>query len=139
MTILYTPGKLQSNAEVLSRIDTRPCPREECPDHGHLIKKVKSISEKKPSLLNTIQTRGHGSDSDLDTDLVPSLSFEEIMVSQKFDPELFRFMELLHKHAIKPNSKSLRQEPPDIKISCSLWNKFCVQDEILFGAGKQSH
>ncbi len=25
-------------------------------------------------------------------------------------------MELLHKHALKPNSKSLREEPPDVKI-----------------------
>ncbi len=114
MTILYRPGKLHGNADVLSRIDTRPCPRGDCPDHGHLIKKVKSPSEMKPRLLHAIQTRGQGGDGDLDTDLVPSLSNEEIRVSQKLDPELCRFMELLHKHAVKPNSKSLRQEPPDV-------------------------
>ncbi len=68
MTILYRPGKLHGNADTLSRIDTRPCPREDCPDHGHLIKKVKSPSEKKPRLLHAIQTRGQGSNSDLDTD-----------------------------------------------------------------------
>ncbi len=92
MTILYRPGKLHGNADALSRIDTRPCPLEDCPDHGHLIKKVKSPSEKKPRLLHAIQTRGQGGDGDLDTDLVPLLSNEEIRVSQNLDPELYRFM-----------------------------------------------
>ncbi len=124
MTILYRPGKLHSNADALSRIDTRPCPREDCPDHGHLIKKVSMPSEKKPRLLHAIQTRGQDSDRDLDTDLVPLLSDKEIRVSQKLDPELCRFMELLHKHAVKPNSKSLREEPSLVKILCSLWYKF---------------
>ncbi len=120
MTILYRPGKLHGNANALLRIDTRPCPREDCPDHGHLIKKVKSSSEKKPRLLHAIQTRGQGGDGDLNTYLVPSLSNEEIRVSQKLDHEICRFMELLHKHALNPNSKSLRQEPPCVKILCSL-------------------
>ncbi len=137
LTILYRPGKLHCNADVLSRIDTKPCPGEDCPDHGHLIKKVKSPSEKKPRLLHTIQTRGQGGDSDLDTDLVPLLRNEEIRVSQKLDPELDMFMELLNKHAVKPNYKSLRQEPPDVKILCSLCYKFRVRDEILFRAGKE--
>ncbi len=97
MTILYRPGKLHGNADALSRIDTRSCPREDYPDHGHLIKNVKSPSEKKPRLLHAIQTIGQGCDDDLDTDLVPSLSNQEISVSQKLDPELCRFMELLHK------------------------------------------
>ncbi len=113
---------MHSNADTLSRIDTRPCPHDDCPDHGHLIKMVKSTSEKKPRLLHAIQTTGHGGDGDLDTDL---------------DPELCRFMELLHKHAVKLNSKSVRQEPPDVKILCSLWYKFRVRDEILFRAGKE--
>ncbi len=46
-------------------------------------------------------------------------------------------MELLHKHAVKPNSKSLRQEPPDVKILYSLSYEFRVRDEILFRAGKE--
>ncbi len=83
MTILYRPGNVHSNADALSRIDTRPCPRQDCLDHGHFIKNVKSPSEKKPRLLHAIQTRGQGGNSDLDTDLVPSLSIEEIRVSQK--------------------------------------------------------
>ncbi len=90
MTILYRPRKLYGNADALSRIDTRPCPLEDCADHGHLNKKFKSPSEKKPRLLHSIQTRGK------DTDLVPSLNYEEIRVSQNLDPELCRFMELLH-------------------------------------------
>ncbi len=117
---MYRPGKLHGNAAALSRIDTRPCPREDCPDHGHLITKVSTPSEKKPRLLLAIQTRGEGGNRDLDTDLFPSLSDEEIRVSQKLDPELCRFMELLHGHTVKPNSKSLREEPPDVKILCSL-------------------
>ncbi len=64
MTNLYRPGKLHGNAAALSRIDTRQCPLENCHDHGHLIKKVKSPSEKKPRLLHSIQTRGQGGDSD---------------------------------------------------------------------------
>ncbi len=116
MTILYWPGKLHGNADAISRIDTRPCPHEDCPHHVHLVKKDKSPSEKKPRLLHAIQTRGQDSDRDLDTDLVPLLSDEEIRVSQKLDPELCRFMELLHKHAVKLNSKSLREEPPHVKI-----------------------
>ncbi len=106
MTIVYRPGKLHGNADPLSRIDTRPCPCEDCPDDGHLIKKVKSPSEKKPRLLHALRTRGQVGDGDLDTDF-PLLSNEEIRVSQKMDAELCRFMELLHKHAVKPNSKSL--------------------------------
>ncbi len=74
MTILYMPGKLHGNADTLSTIDKRPCPLEDCPDHGYLIKKVKSPFKKKPRLLYAIQTRGQGGDCDLDTDLVPSLS-----------------------------------------------------------------
>ncbi len=54
MTILYRPGKLHGNADALSRIDTRPCPHEDCPDHEHLIKKVSTHSEKKHRLLHTI-------------------------------------------------------------------------------------
>ncbi len=110
MTILYRPGKLHSNADALSRIDTRLCPCDDYPDQGHLIKKDKSPSEKKPRLLHTIQTRGSDGDSDLDTDLVSSLSDEDIRVLQKLDPELCWFMELLYKHAVKPNVKSLREE-----------------------------
>ncbi len=87
--------------------------------------------------MHAIQTKGQDGDGDLDIDLVPSLSKEEIRVSQKLDPELCRFMELLHKHSMKPNSKSLREEPPDVKILCSLWYEFRVQDEILYRTGKE--
>ncbi len=45
MTILYRLGKMHGNADALSRIDTRPCTHEACPDHGHLIKKVKLPSK----------------------------------------------------------------------------------------------
>ncbi len=138
MTILYRPGKLHGNADALSRINIRPCPHEDCPNHGHLIKKVKLPSEKKPRLLQAIQTRGQDGDRDVDTELFPSLSDEEIRVSQKLDPELCRFMELLHKHAVKPNSKSLREEPPDVKILCSLWYEFRVRDEIFYRTGKET-
>ncbi len=138
MTILYRPGKLHRNADALSRIDTKPCPSEYCPDHDHLIEKDKSPSEKIPRLLHAIQTRGQDGDHDLDTDLVPSLSDEQIRVSQKLDPEICRFMKLLHKHAVKPNSKSLREEPPDVKILCSLWYEFQVRDEILYRTGKEA-
>ncbi len=78
------------NADTLSRINTRPCPHEDCPDHGHLIKKVKSPSEKKPRLLCAIQMRNQDGSHDLDTisNLVPLLSDEEIRVANKWDPEL---------------------------------------------------
>ncbi len=76
---------MHGKADVLSRIDTIPCSREDCPDHDHLIRKVSKPSEKKPRLLHAIQTRSLDSDYDLNTDLVPSLSNEEIRVSQKLD------------------------------------------------------
>ncbi len=85
--------------------------------------------------MHAIQTRSLDGDRDLDTDWVPSLSDEEIRVSQKLDPELSRFMELLHKHAVKPNSKSLRGELPDVNILCSLWYEF---REILYHTGKET-
>ncbi len=138
MIILYRTGKLHGNGDALQRIDTRSCPCEDCPDHGHLIKKDKSPSEKKPMLLHAIQTRGQDGDHDLDTDLVPSLRNEEIRVSQELDPELCRVMELLHKRAVKPNSKALREEPPDVKILCSLWYKFRFRDEILYRTSKEA-
>ncbi len=129
MTILYRPGKLYGSAESLLRIDTMPCPHEDCPEHGHLIKIVKSPSMKKPRLLCAIKTRNQDGSQDLNTisDLVPSLR-----VGQKWDPELCRFMELLHEHAVKPNSKLLTAEPPDVKVLCSLWYKFRVHDLILY-------
>ncbi len=86
--------KLHNNANALSRIDIIPCPCEDYPDHGHLIKKVKLPSEKKPRLLHVIQTRGQDGDHDLDT--------------------------------VKPNSQSFREEPPDVKILCSLLYEFRV-------------
>ncbi len=132
MTILYRPGKLLGNADALSRIDTRHCPCEDCPDHGHLIKKVKSPSEKKPRLLCA-----QDGDHNLDTDLVPSLSNDEIRVSRKLDPVLRTFKELLHKHTVKSNSKSLKEETPDVKILCTLWYEFRVRDEILYRTGKE--
>ncbi len=98
---------------------------------------VEEYEEKKPRLLCVIQTRAQDSDHNLDTDLVPSLSDEEIRVSQKLDPELCRFMELLHKHSVKPNSKLLREEPPDVKILCILWYEFRVRDEILYSTSKE--
>ncbi len=131
MTIIYMPGQLHSNADALSRISTRPWPLEDCSDHGHLIKKVSTPSKKKPRLLHAIQTRGQDGDRVLDTDFVPSLTDKGIRVSQKLDPELCRFMELLHKHAVKPNSMSLREEPL-VKIFCSLWYEFWVREEILY-------
>ncbi len=139
MTILYRPGKLHGNADTLSRIDTRPCPREDCPDHGHLIKKVKSPSEKKPRLLCAIQTRNQdGSHNfDEDTDLVPLLSGKEIRIAQQRDSELCRFMELLYEHTMKPKSKLLTAEPADVNVLCTLWYEFCVRDEILYRTGKE--
>ncbi len=93
MTILYWPGKLQGNADELLRSDTRPCHHEDCPDHGHLIKKVNSPSEKKPRLLCAIQMRNQDGSQDLDnnSDSVPSLSDEEIRVAQKRDPDLWNY------------------------------------------------
>ncbi len=78
MTILYRPSKMHGNADVLSRIDTRPCPHEDCSGNSHLIKKVKSPSEKKHRLLCAIQTRNQHGSQDLDTisGLVLSLSDE---------------------------------------------------------------
>ncbi len=46
-------------------------------------------------------------------------------------------MELLHKHAVKSNPKSLKGEPPDVKILCSLWYELLVWDEILYRTGKE--
>ncbi len=82
------------------------------------MKKVRSPSEKKPSLLCAIQTSSQDGSQDLDDhpDLVPSLSDEEIRIAQTCDPELCRFMELLHRHSVKPTSKLLTAEPPDVKI-----------------------
>ncbi len=81
--------------------------------------------------------RSQNGDHDVDTDLVPLLSNKKIRVSQKLDAELCKFMELLHKHSVKPNFKSLKEEPPDVKVLCTLWYKFCVRDEILYHTGKE--
>ncbi len=87
----------------------------------------------------TIQTRSLDGSQDFDdnTDLIPSLSDEEIRVLQKLDPEFCRFMELLHKHPVKPNSKLLTAERPDVKVLCTLWYEFCVHNEILYHTGKE--
>ncbi len=83
---------------------------------------VKSPSEKKPRLLCAIQMRNQDDRHDLDddTDLVPSLSDEEIRIAHKRDPELCRYMELLHRHAVKPKCKLLTAEPPDVNVLCTL-------------------
>ncbi len=36
------------------------------------------------------------------------------------DSELRWFVKLLHEHMVKPNAKTLKKEPPDVKILCSL-------------------
>ncbi len=76
---------MHGNADALFRIDTRPCHHEDCPDHGHLIMKVNSPSEKKPRLLCAIQMRNQDGCQDLDdnSNLVPLLSDEEIRIVQK--------------------------------------------------------
>ncbi len=66
MTILYRPEKNHGNADTLCRIHTRPCPHEDCPDHGHIIKKVKSPSEKKPRLMAAIRMRSQDFAGNLD-------------------------------------------------------------------------
>ncbi len=48
------------------------------------------------------------------------------------------FMELLHKHAVKPNTKSLREELPDVKILCFLQYEFRVWDESHYRNGKEA-
>ena len=86
MTILYRPGKNLGNADALSRLDTRPCPREDCPDHGHLVRKEKQPSEKKYMALAPIVTRSHdttASTPETLSDVVPSFSNEEIKDSQQ--------------------------------------------------------
>ncbi len=74
---------------------------------------------------------------DCNTDLVPSLSDEEITIAKKRDPELCRFLELLHRHAVKPKSKLLTAESPDVKVLCTLWYEFRVRDEILYRTCKE--
>ncbi len=76
-------------------------------------------------------------DLDDSTDLIPSLSDETIRVSQKLEPEICRFMEFLHKHPQKPNSKLLTAETPNVKVLCTLWYEFHVRDEILYRTGKE--
>ncbi len=80
---LVWSGKLQGNANALSRIDTRPCAYEHCPDHGHLIKKVTAPSQKKPGPLCAIQARcqDDGHDLKIISDVVPSLSDDDIRVA----------------------------------------------------------
>ncbi len=46
-------------------------------------------------------------------------------------------MELFHKHALKPKSKLLTAEPPDVKVLCTLWYEFHVRDEILYHTCKE--
>ncbi len=123
MTIMYRPGKNNGNADALSRIDTRPCPCEDCPEHSYLIKKVKTPFEKKPRLLAAIRMRSQDITGNFDNncEVVPSLSDEEIKDAQKQDPELCRFLELLHEYTEKPSFKILADESPDVKVLCSLW------------------
>ncbi len=46
-------------------------------------------------------------------------------------------MELLHEHTEQPPSKLLTGDPPEVKVLCSLWYQFHVQDEILYHTGKE--
>ncbi len=46
-------------------------------------------------------------------------------------------MELIHKHSVKTNSKSLREARPDVKVLCTLWYEFRVRDKILYHTGKE--
>ncbi len=55
-------------------------------------------------------------------EVVPSLSDD----AQKRDPELCRFMELLHEHTEKPQSKLLVGESPNVKVFYFLWYQFRV-------------
>ncbi len=38
---------------------------------------------------------------------------------------------------MKPKSKLLTDELPDVKVLCTLWYEFRVRDEILYRTGKE--
>ncbi len=99
------------------------------------MKKVESPSEKNPRLLAVIRMRSQDIVGNLDNDceVVPSLSDD----AQKRDPELCKFMELLHEHTEKPQSKLLVGESPNVKVFYFLWYQFRVRDEILYCTGKE--
>ncbi len=65
------------------------------------------------------------------------------MLNRKCDCNIMSKLIYLQKPLIKNvkpfyKKKSLKEEPPDVKILCSLWYEFRVRDKILYRTGKET-
>ncbi len=54
MKIKYQAGMKQGNADTLSRFETKLCPREDCPDAGHKLPKLKLSKLKNQAILHPV-------------------------------------------------------------------------------------
>ena len=145
MKIIHRPGPKHGNADAMSRVETRKCPREDCPDPGHKVarKKVKKIQNvfytninkpPPPHKLNPV------TDANIDGDamLVPSLTLVEMECQQHRDPDINKFKQLLKKHEHKPGSKELSGESHEVRTYCAMWSEFLLYDDILYRRKKES-
>jgi len=151
MTITYRKGEDHGNADAMSRLifktNTRTCPREDCPDRGHMLTKEhkKSLKASVPkvveslNLMTPMMTRSRMRESELNSEsaVVSSFTNEELRDAQHEDPELKRFIDLLAKHDEKPPAKRLSGESSDVRLLCSMWSQFKVVNKILYRLGKE--
>ncbi len=107
MKIEHRAGIKHGNADALSRVETRLCPRLDCPDPGHHVPKRILSKTNGQAILNPILKCSQISAKDFDSDcaVVHSFTDEEIKDAQIRDPDLSRFIELLNGHTEKPKSK----------------------------------
>jgi hypothetical protein len=123
----------------MSRVETRKCPREDCPDLGH--KKIKEKVQKLQNIFFTnvkvpppICVLRKATKVDLPPEglVMPPLSLKEMESYQHSDPDIKRFINLLVTNENKPFSKELTAESNEVRIYCSMWDHFILLDNILY-------
>ena len=121
----HRPGIKHGNADALSRLPTRCCPREDCPD----CQLVKADRDATPLPLFVVASENEVDDSD---DLVPRVSTRRIKELQSKDSAISRMLQLKSSFTSRPIAKEMSSELDDVRILWKFWDLLEVRDGILY-------
>ena len=123
--IEHRPGLKHGNADAMSRLPERCCPRVSCPECSV----VKAERERIALPLHNIDIEEDGNDSE---DLVPRVSAQRIKELQQKDSAISRLIFLKEKYTSRPSSKEIRPELDDVKVMWKFWDLLIVKNDILY-------
>ena len=157
-TVVHRQGKYHQNADALSRIPPRRCPREDCPNCYPDVEDInwmtiyglhESICPERQIHnecfsghmdeipLNAIQSVVAESASDSSTDQIVKQdggwTLTKLKQEQDNDPDIQSFKRLLLQYPEgKPAAKLLSAESKDVKIFYSNWDQYFLEKGILY-------